>query len=181
VIEGLTVDEQEQHDPHVLRPDHHPTPFLADEIRAASRAGRMVRQLVEVAGESQITRVQQWLDVDDEGATRAISTLDIDGNTIDERRAHSTWLELQRHASMPVATTTIDEVTIDSPMGPLDCLRYTSIDGDTVETFWFARSIPGMPVYTERRLRGELVERVTMLSNQVEPLPGEADARRPNP
>ena len=80
---------------------------------------------------------------------------------------------------MPIATTSIDEVVLDSPMGPLDCLRYTAVGGDEIETFWFARAIPGMPVMTERRVAGELVERVTMLSSGVEPLLEEPDAPGP--
>jgi hypothetical protein len=155
-------------DPHQLRPDHHPTPFTAAEIRAGSPLGRTVRQLVEEAGKPAATRVQQYVVVDAEGGTRLVYTLDPDGNRRDIRRSRSTWLELQGHASMPVATTTIDEVTLETPMGPLDCLRHMATDGDQVETFWFARAIPGMPVRTERRVGGQLLERVTMLSSQVE-------------
>jgi hypothetical protein len=157
-------------DPHVLRPDHHPTPFTAAEIRAASRPGRTVRQRIEVDGEPTVLRIQQWQSVDDEGGTGLAGTLQADGSWTDVRRTRSTWLALQRHASMPIATTTIDEVTLDSPMGPLACLRYTAIDGDAIDTFWFARDYPGMPVMIERVEGGRVVERVTMLSSQVEPL-----------
>ena len=160
----------EQHDPHVLEPGHHPTPFTAAEIRAASRPGRTVRQRIEIDGEPTNERVQQWLTVDDEGATRVVATVGADGGWRDVRQSRSTWLELQGHASMPIETTTIDEVTLDSPMGALDCLRYTTLDGDAVQTFWFARAYPGMPVMTERAENGRVVERVTMLSSKVEPI-----------
>ena len=163
----LTMD---QHDPHVLQEGHHPTPFTAAEIRAGSQRGRTVRQRIEVDGEPVVLRVQQWLTVDDEGATRVVATVGADGGWRDVRQSHSTWLALQGHASMPIATTTVDEVTLDSPMGPLDCLRYTTLDGDAVETFWFARAYPGMPVMTERAENGRVVERVTMLSSKVEPI-----------
>jgi hypothetical protein len=158
-------------DPHVLEPGHHPTPFTADEIRAASRVGRTIRQLIEVEGRPPETRVQHWIDADRDGALRLVYGLDDEGSRRDVRRSRSSWLELQGHASMPIATTTIDEVTLDSPMGPLDCLRYVAIDGDAIETYWFARSMPGMPVRTERVEDGRVVERVTMLSSAVEPLP----------
>jgi len=157
-------------DPHVLQEGHHPTPFTAAEIRAASRRGRTVRQRVEVDGEPTILRVQQCLTVDDEGATGLIATVGPDGSWSDVRQTRSIWLELQGHASMPIETTTIDAVTLDSPMGPLDCLRYTRLDGDAVEMFWFARAYPGMPVVTERSENGRIVERVTMLSSKVEPM-----------
>ena len=154
-------------DPHVLEPGHHPTPFTAAEIRDASGRGRTVRQLIEVEGEAPVTRVQQWVDVDDEGATRLVYRVGPDGELLDEHRSRSTWLELQGHASMPIETTTIDEVVLDSPMGPLDCLRYTTLDGGATEIFWFARAIPGMPVRTERIEHGRVVERVTMLANEL--------------
>jgi hypothetical protein len=154
-------------DPHVLEPGHHPTPFTAAEIRAASRAGRTVRQVIEVDGEPPVTRVQQFIDVDDEGATRLVYDVRGDQRRRDAKRSRSSWLDLQRHASMPIDTTTIDDVLLDTPMGRLDCLRYTTIDGDAVETFWFARSMPGMPVKTERSEHGRVVERVTMVANEV--------------
>src|SRR5262245_36979078 len=149
--------------PHVLRPDHHPTPFTAAQIRAASRPGRTVRQRIEVDGEPTVIRVQQWVTADDEGADRLAGTLGADGSWTDVRRSRSTWSALQGHASMPIATTTVDETTLDSPMGPLDCLRYVARDGDAIDTFWFARAYPGMPVMTERSEGGRVVERVTML------------------
>jgi hypothetical protein len=170
------MPNRDPEDPHLLHPDHHPTPFTADEIRAGSPLGRTVRQRVEEKGEPATTRVQQYVAVDEDSGTRLVFTLAADGTREDVRRSRSTWLELQGHASMPMATTTIDEVRIETPMGPLDCLRYTAVDGDEVETFWFARAIPGMPVQTERRVSGEVVERVTMLSSGIEPLPEEADA-----
>lgn len=160
----------DQADPHVLQPGHHPTPFTAAEIRAASLRGRTVRQRIEIDGETAVTRVQQWLAVDEEGATRGLYTLDPDGHRTDLGQSRSTWLELQSHASMPVETTTIDAIVLDSPMGPRDCLRYTTLDGDAIETFWFARAYPGMPVKTERAENGRVVERVTMLSSTIEPI-----------
>jgi hypothetical protein len=174
----MAAMEPDPRDPHVLEPGHHPTPFTADEIRAASRVGRTVRQLVEVDGRPPETRVQHWIDADADGAVRLIYELADDGSPRDVRRSGSTWLDLQRHASMPIATTTIDEVTLDSPMGPLDCLRYVANDGKAIETYWFARAMPGMPVRTERSENDRVVERVTMLSNAVEPLP--ADLRDPS-
>jgi hypothetical protein len=162
--------EPDRQDTHILHPDHHPTPFTAAEIRAGSPLGRSVRQLIEATDGAATMRVQQYVAVDEESGTRLVATLAADGTRRDIRRSRSTWLELQGHASMPIATTTIDEETIEAPMGELDCLRYTAVDGDEVETFWFARAIPGMPVRTERRVGGKLVDRVTMLSSTIEPI-----------
>ena len=57
-----------------------------------------------------------------------------------------TWLDLQGHASFPADDTTIESETIETPLGELDCLRYTVRDGASEKIFWFAKDLPGMPV-----------------------------------
>jgi hypothetical protein len=156
-----------EQDPHILEPGHHPTPFTAAEIRDASGRGRTVRQLIEVEGEAPVTRILQWVDVDEEGATGLAYGVGPGGERLDPTPWRSKWLELQHHASMPIETTTIDEVVIDTPMGPLDCLRYTRRDGDATDVFWFARAMPGMPVRTERVEGGRVVDRMTVLANEL--------------
>ena len=169
-----------ERDPHVLHPGHHPTPFTAAEIRDASRLGGTVRQVIEIEGAPTQTLVQHIVEIDGEGGTRYVYTLGANGEPVDPGRSRATWLALQGHASMPTATTTIDEVALDTPMGRLDCLRYTRRDGDALDVFWFARSKPGMPVRIERVEDGRVVRRVTMISNEVLPLPDE-DSSAPNP
>ena len=58
---------------------------------------------------------------------------------------------------MPADATRIDEETIDIPAGRYECLRYTRVIGDTIDTFWFAKSAPGMPLRFEQRVSGQLV------------------------
>ena len=41
------------------------------------------------------------------------------------------------------------EVTLDTPMGPLECLRYGVVGEGSAATFWFAIAHPGMPVRYE--------------------------------
>jgi hypothetical protein len=145
-------------DPHVLRPDHLPTPFTAAEIRMACVPGRTVRMLVVASGADPYVGVTRFVSGDEDGADREFWTEAPDGRRLTEpEHGHATWLELQEHASMPSATTTIDEETIDIPAGRYDCLRYVRIDGDTVDTFWFATSAPGTPLRFEQHVKGELV------------------------
>jgi hypothetical protein len=81
-----------------------------------------------------------------------------DGRRLTEpERGTSNFLELQGHASMAADATRIEEETIDIPAGRYECLRYTRVDGDTVDTFWFATSAPGAPMRLEQRVGGELV------------------------
>jgi hypothetical protein len=46
---------------------------------------------------------------------------------------------------------------IEIPAGRFACLRYTRSDGDEVDTFWFAKIAPGMPLKFEERVAGKLV------------------------
>jgi hypothetical protein len=156
-------------DAHRLRPDHHPTPFSADEIRDGCPPGRTVRMLVEQAGQDPVVRVTRFVRVDAEGADQEVTTETLDGAPIGEPlRRRSTWLEFQGHASMPIATTTIGEATIDIPAGRFDCLVYTRTDGDSVSTFWFAKVAPGMPLmFEERSAQGTLGYRATAIANET--------------
>ena len=67
-----------------------------------------------------------------------------------------TWRDLQSHASFPTDATTIEPERIETPMGELDCLRYTVRDGATEKVFWFATDLPGMPVRSVTRSDGHV-------------------------
>ena len=155
-------------DPHLLRPDHHPTPFTADEIRRGCPSGRTIRMRVERAGEGPIVRVTRFLDGDADGADGEVWAETPDGERLgDVERWRSTWLDFQGHASMPLATTVVTEETIALPAGTFDCLVYTRSDGDDVDTFWFARSAPGMPLRYESRVGGDLVFSSVAVENRM--------------
>ena len=85
--------------------------------------------------------------------------------TADEN--YATWLDLQAHASFPAAQTTIEPEALDTPMGTSTCLRYTVREGATVDTFWFAKELPGMPVKSTTEQEGRLTSTVTMVRNSV--------------
>src|SRR5258708_3125487 len=113
--------------------------------------------VVEGAAEPHV-RVTKFVSGDAEGGDREFGTETPDGRRLTEsERGHATWLELQQHASMPADATTVDEETIDIPAGRYDCLRYVRVDGDTIDTFWFATSAPGMPLRFEQHVKGQLV------------------------
>jgi hypothetical protein len=54
---------------------------------------------------------------------------------------------------------------IEIPVGTLDCLRYTLIDGETMQTFWFATTAPGMPVRFTTQEAGRVTSTVTMVAD----------------
>ena len=145
-------------DPRRLRPDHHPTPFSAAEIRDAFQVGREVRSLTVRADGEPYVLVRRSFSADAEAAVYEMWTESTDGVRLSEpEQGRSTWLELQGHASMPADATTIEPVEIDLPIGRYDGLLYTRVIGDTVDTFWFALALPGAPVRMESRVAGQVV------------------------
>jgi hypothetical protein len=153
---------------HRLQPDHHPTPFSAAQIRDAFVVGREVRSLTVRAGAEPYVHVRRNLSADTETGVYEVWTETPEGErTSEPEQGGSAWLELQQHASMPAAATTIAPVEIEVPMGRFDGLRYTRVQDDAVDTFWFAMERPGAPVRIERRVAGELVFSSTTISERL--------------
>jgi hypothetical protein len=156
-------------DPHVLNPQHLPTPFTADEIRDGCPAGRVIHLVVEDGDEKPYRRVNRFLSTDADGADQDAMIVDGDGAPLGAVRVfRTTWKELQGHASFPAADTTIDEETIETPLGRLDCLRYATSEGATEHVFWFARNRPGMPVKYMTLQRGTPMSVSTVVSDTVD-------------
>lgn len=153
---------------HRLQPDHHPTPFSAAQIRDGWVIGREVRSLLVRAGEEPFVFVRRNHSADAETGVYLVWTETPDGRrTSEPEQDSSSFLVLQGHASMPADITTIDEETIDIPAGRFDCLRYARVDGDAVDTFWFALSRPGAPVRFEKRKGGELLFSSTVIDERM--------------
>lgn len=155
-------------DPHAFDPTHAPTPFTATEIRDACPAGRTIRLLVERPGLTSYVRVNRFVAVDADGAEHEGEDLTEDGAPAGVPEAHrSSWMDLQSHASFPRCRTSIEEETIEIPVGRLDCLRYTVSDGPNREVFWFAKDKPGMPVRFAT-VEGDVVtSTVTMIDDEI--------------
>jgi hypothetical protein len=157
-----------RHDAHIVRDGHAPTPFTADEIRGGCPAGRTAGVLVEPAHGEPFIRVTRFVDANADGAVEEFTRLTPDGHPIDGPETdRSTWAELQGHASFPSGQTTIEPEVLHGPLGRLDCLRYTVVDGSSVRTFWFARALPGMPVKVVTEEAGRVTMTVTMVANTL--------------
>jgi hypothetical protein len=156
-------------DPHVLDPDHLPTPFSAAEIRDASPVGLTLRLRHEPNAGEPFERVIRFVAVDADGAERMTWRVLADGSLVDGTSSRSTWLGLQAHASMPRDATTREREVVDTPMGALDCWRYTLREGDSTVELWFALDLPGMPIRTVESMAGASQETMTMLSHEVTP------------
>ncbi len=117
-------------------------------------------------GEEPYVHVSRFLGGDEDGGDQESWTETPDGTRLTEpATGHSTWRELQGHASMPADRTEVVDETIDLPAGRFECLRYTRTDEDGVSVFWFAKTAPGMPLMFEQRVDGETVFASTTLSD----------------
>lgn len=143
-------------DPHLLRPDLLPTPFTADEIRAATGAGTTIRLLVDSPDGSHHERINRFHETDADGATLDAWFVESPDDVVTTR---VTWAELQEHAAFPIGHTVESAETLDLPIGRLACRRYDTNDGPDapVETYWFSPDHPGMPVRYEVPLDGGIL------------------------
>jgi hypothetical protein len=154
-------------DPHLLHPDHAPTPFTAEEIRAGCPAGRTIRLSIRGDGESH-TRVIRFVAVSEHGASRESHAYTGEGESLGEPTIDWTaWTDLQEHASFPQAATSIEPEALTTPLGRRECLVYTVDDGESVTRLWFAVLKPGMPVKVERQVDGVVVHTMTMIEDRI--------------
>lgn len=150
---------------HRLRPDHLPTPFSADQIRDASEIGRQVRVRDEVLGESPTFRQITVVAADAAEGTREVVAIDASGELIGPPTlGASTWLELQEHASKPADRTVVTVEDLELTWGTERCWLYVVLDGADETRFWFARSMPGMPVRVEAWTNGVMTERSEVIN-----------------
>jgi hypothetical protein len=150
-----------------MQPDHHPTPFSAAQIRDGFIVGLELRSVMVRAGEAPYVLARRNLSADAAaGAYEVWTETPAGARTSEPEAGSSTFVELQRHASMPIAETTIEPVEVDVPIGRFDGLRYTRVQGDRIDTFWFALARPGAPVRLEFRVGGDVVFSSTAISER---------------
>lgn len=166
-----------------LKPDHHPAPYTAAQIRAGCPDGRSSTYRLEIYGEEML---QRWrFDLGDaEGVTWTAQRLKPDGTPEGEPRAQRhEWVSLQAHASFLAAETQVRDETIETPVGTFACMRYTvtrskvvmgEVDGKTVNTpsvsvtdSWFAYALPGPPVKQEEHVDGRLVSSMELVEHEM--------------
>jgi hypothetical protein len=152
-------------DAHRLDPQHHPTPFSADQIRDASRPGTVITYRIESAGGDAHLDRWEFLGGDDDGGRRRRWTETLDGDVIEDPvELEARWIDLQRHASYPVATTRLTVGSVVTPAGEFDCWVYVIANDDgTITKAAFARGEPGPPVHMETTADGEVVFRMMLV------------------
>lgn len=159
---GTTLTDPD--DPSILR-----RPFTADQIRDNWVPGReidIVRRTPD--GET----VYRWtvVSADEQYAEIRYEILDEQGQVTEEPEVERTaWTELRDHATFPAATATLEQTTRETSLGTLEGWLYTvpDEDGSTVRTYFFAKSLPGAPVYFSVRAKEESGGELLMEMEQI--------------
>ena len=131
-----------------------PTPYTADQLRTASRVGRMYVFRVEVPGKPTVLRILAFTRIEAARVEVTTSTKTEAGEAIGAPEPRwATWEELRTHAEFPRdrVTTVDEEITV--PAGRFLCTVYTvQKDGGETARFYFAKEMPGPPVlfYSEK-------------------------------
>lgn len=132
-----------------------PVPFTAEQIRQATSSGRTYHFLVEAAGQHPVMRTIQFTEVTDEGAKVSAKAVRVDNDEVVQPvgGGPTPWGDLVRHAHFPDSQTKRTDAEIKVPAGTFDCWLYTvteRTDGkETVNRYWFAKTLPGAPVRHE--------------------------------
>ena len=148
-----------------MQADHAPTPFSSKEIARVCATGLEMKYMIEQQGKPAVYQITWFTNSDFEGSDFEDTTTDLDGNVLEEKQAHATWLELQAHASFPEKDCVITMDTITLECGTFNCWLYTVKGKDGVSRLWFAGNLPGPPVLYEQLKNGNRTFRMTLIRN----------------
>lgn len=135
------------------------TPYTAEQIRDATRAGRTYVFAVEAEGAPAKRKTMRFVGADGSGALIESEMANADGSQAQtEPASHATWAELRDHAAFPKAVVTRSEGRAKTRAGEYDCFVYAvkGKDGE-VTTFYFAKTLPGAPVLFTTEKAGKVV------------------------
>lgn len=153
-------------------PTRLPTPYTANQIRAAMPEGTKIWMRMETP--KAVTQ-EEWevVDADAETVTMSFKVFDEAGKKLLEERPEktTTWTELRDHASFPIATTMRAEGRIDTPVGSFDSWLYivdtVGEDGlPLLMHYHFAKELPGPPVLMTKTVDGKTVLTVKMVGRR---------------
>ncbi len=152
-----------------LEADHAPTPFSAEQLRAACPVGRVDTFLIESPSRPPVHQTTRFVSSTFNGAVFVASMSTPDGQPVGEPvRARATWTDLQAHASHPADSTVITEDDVRVPAGRFDCWVYTVTSGTDVQRLHFAKGLPGPPVRAVQEVDGVVQLDMRLVEHRVE-------------
>ncbi|MCK5221471.1 MAG: hypothetical protein KAR14_07820, partial [Candidatus Aminicenantes bacterium] len=150
-----------------MKKGHAPTPFSAEEIRETCQTST-IKYLLEMKGREDTYQITEFINISKTGSYFNTTTTDKNGKVLSRRRKnYAKWTDLQEHASFPEENTTITTDKIKLEPGEFECFVYTVKTGDSLNKYYFAKELPGPPVYYEKFQKGESVFRMTLVSNSA--------------
>ncbi|MBN9162829.1 MAG: hypothetical protein BGO98_44825 [Myxococcales bacterium 68-20] len=138
----------------------YPAPFTAEQIRGATKNGRTYRYKVEVPNKPTKEYAITFRKVDEGGA-------EVWSGSDSSKRMG--WLTLQQQSEFPKDKVTTRDDKLKTPAGKFECVVY-EVDGDEGEvwTYYFAKKLPGAPVFFYVERNGKRLRTTTL----VEHVPG---------
>ena len=130
-----------------------PTPYTADQIRDACVQGLQIHW----DNRDGANTVRQVWTVVEHGEEQVSFAYAIEGEETVTRQFG--WEELRQHASFPAASTTKEDVTLETAMGPVEAWHYT-VAGEPRKDFWFAKEWAGPPALMTVTHEGTVVARM---------------------
>jgi hypothetical protein len=153
----------------VIKADHAPTPFSAEQIRSGCPKGRKIVFQVESSGKALMFQSVEFLTCEKDKVVYEIVTRGVDGKQMGPRKMITgTWEDLQSHTSFPKDQTIITSESYTAPAGTFDCLRYTVTGKSGVKRFWFAKTMPGPPLAFEEKVNDRVTMKMAMLKTGLE-------------
>jgi len=153
-------------DSHVLAAGKAPTPYTADEIRAASPEGRTSLFRITGGGRTLLVRFRFG---ESDAETCRMETLQLDADKQPLAKPSSVnarWRDLQAHASFDKSSVKIGEESVEVPFGKFACLLYTVTGPKGVQRFYFAKELPGPPVKMEVEVGGQVLQTMELLEHR---------------
>ena len=135
----------------------YPAPFTAEQIRDATKSGRTYRYKVEIPNKPVKEYVITFRNVDEGGA-------EIHAGANEPRRMG--WLKLQQDGEFPKDKVTTRDEKLKTPAGKFECIVY-EVAGDEGEvwTYYFAKKLPGAPVFFYVERNGKRLRTTTLVEH----------------
>ena len=135
----------------------YPAPFTAEQIRAATKTGRTYRYKVEMPNKPTKEYAITFRSVDDGGA---------EVHTGGDKVKRMSWASLQQQSEFPKDKTETHEEKLKTPAGKFECIVYVvTMDEGEVWTFYFAKKLPGAPVYFFAERNGKRLRTTTLVEH----------------
>jgi hypothetical protein len=135
----------------------YPAPFTAEQIRDATKNGRTYRYKVEVPDQPAHEYTITFRKVDQAGAEV------YSGAGTPKRMG---WNILQSQAEFPKDKVKTHDEKLKTPAGKFECIVYdVAGENDEVWTYYFAKKLPGAPVFFYCERHGKRLRTTTLVEH----------------